>query len=274
MLLAATADGAFAGDLAAAGVDRIVAYHSSVYRQRGLPSVAGLLPWASANEQTLGALPSVVAAAGSVPVVATVCANDGLLPADDMLDRIIALGAVGVLNAPTVGLFTGPVRAVLEESGLGLRTEIDLLAAARARGLEAWAYVFDPASAVAAHEVGATGLVLHLGITGHPGDPSRTAADVVAGVLAAVPSTGVLLHGGNLRGPDDLVDLLTALPGAERARITGFFGASAFESRPPGVDVGTVLTAWRTALDPDDSAEHPPTRTPPPVRPAPDQETR
>src|SRR5690349_6622062 len=100
MLLAAANTIASAGALHAADVDRIIAYHSSAYRSVGLPSVAGLLPWANANEQTLQMLPDVLAGAGSTPVIATVCANDGLIPVATMLDKVRKSGAAGVLNAP------------------------------------------------------------------------------------------------------------------------------------------------------------------------------
>jgi predicted TIM-barrel enzyme len=51
-LAAAAGDATTAARLAAAGID-VVAYHSSALRARGLPSVAGLLPWTNANEMTV-----------------------------------------------------------------------------------------------------------------------------------------------------------------------------------------------------------------------------
>lgn len=83
MLAAAAGDADTAARLAAAGVDVIVAYHSSVLRRLGLPSVAGLLPWASANELTLGIVADIVNAGR--PTLATVCANDCLQPPERML---------------------------------------------------------------------------------------------------------------------------------------------------------------------------------------------
>ncbi len=247
VIIAAAGTRAFAGTLADAGVDRMVAYHSSVYRQRGLPSVAGLLPWGSANEQTLSLLPEVVAGAGSTPVLATVCANDGLLPRGEALARAAALGARGVLNAPTVGLLEGAVRSVLEREGLGRDAEIALMAEAAAAGLEAWAYVFDGAWTSLALDAGATGVIIHLGVTGPTEDGERQ-RDVASDCLRVVRDRDVpvaLLHGGALRTPADLDRLLATLPDDLADRVTGFMGASAFES---AADPAAAVTAWRTTL--------------------------
>jgi predicted TIM-barrel enzyme len=143
-LAAAAGDAATATRLARAGIDVVVAYHSSPVRSQGLPSVTGLLPWGSANDTALRTLPEICAAVPGSPVFATVCANDALHPADAMLTKAAALGARGVLNAPTVGLLTGPVRRALEAAGLGYQREIDFMAMARAYGLRAWGYAFTP----------------------------------------------------------------------------------------------------------------------------------
>jgi predicted TIM-barrel enzyme len=243
-LLAATHDATDAGILARAGVDRIVAYHSSVYRAQGLPSVGGLLPWASANGQTLDMLPDVRSGAAGTPVLATVCASDPLRPVSEMLDRLAEAGAAGVVNAPTVGLLTGPVRHAVESAGLGLDAEIGLLRQARERGLEAWAYVFDAEWIRLAVGAGATGLILHLGITGFatPDDVARQLSDAIP---AADPHTPLLLHGGPLRVPTDLEQLFATQP-VTRGKVDGFFGASAFSH---SVDITADATSWRGILE-------------------------
>lgn len=242
MLFAAASTAASAAALDAAGVDRVIAYHSSVYRSAGLPSAAGLLPWASANEQTLGILPDVVAGAGTTPVIATVCANDGLIPMGRMLDEVSALGAVGVLNAPTVGLYEGTLRAVLEAAGLGRDTEISLISHARRAGLEAWAYVFDPEWARLAVEAGASGVIVHLGITGYP-SPTDGPACIAAAVEAGAQH--VLLHGGDLRTPAALADGLSTYPSECVRAVHGYMGASVFEQAD---DTAAAVRAWRETL--------------------------
>ena len=249
-LLAATATATGAAQLAAGGVDRIVAYHSSYYRKRNLPSVAGLLPWASANEQTLEILPAVAGGSGDVPVIATVCASDRLLPVPEMLRRVSSLGATGVLNAPTLGLLTGPVREAIEDAGLGISAELELLRLAREHGLEAWAYVFDADWVSGAVRSDATGLIVHLGITSGSAriEPAvATLRECIQAVRHSGTSAPLLVHGGPLRTTADLGLLLRAC-GRSGERVDGFFGASAIESAP---DIPAAVANWRRAL-----AEH------------------
>src|SRR5690606_29607107 len=102
-------------------------------------------------------LPDVMGGAGHTPVIATVCANDGLIRRADMLGRLGAAGVAGVLNAPTVGLLEGTVRDVLEQAGLGMEPELALTADAVTAGLESWVYAFDRAWVRGAADAGATG---------------------------------------------------------------------------------------------------------------------
>jgi predicted TIM-barrel enzyme len=248
LLAAATAGQDAAADLAAGGADTIVAYHSSVYRQRGLPSVAGLLPWASANEQTAAVLPGVLAGAGVVPVVATVCASDRLTDLSHLLATMRADGAWGVLNAPTTGLLTGPVRAALEDAGLGSAAELALIPAAHAAGLRAWCYVFDADWTQRAVDAGADALVVHLGITGAAtAAPLRTAAECLGVAADSGSPAPVLLHGGPLRRPADLTTLLDSVE-VPTAGDAGFLGASVFEQDPGGRTPGDAVGAWRRHL--------------------------
>jgi predicted TIM-barrel enzyme len=248
LLAAAAATQETAASLVAGGADTVVAYHSSVYRQRGLPSVAGLLPWASANEQTTTLLPRILAGSGAVPVVATVCANDQLADLSHLLAGMRSAGAWGVLNAPTIGLLAGPVRAALESAGLGTAAEIALIPAAHAAGLQAWCYVFDADWTHRAIAAGADALVLHLGITGTPTTaPVRVAAECLHVAASSGARVPVLLHGGPLRHPADLTSLLDSIdvpvPGG-----TGFLGASVFEQDPDGRAPGDTVAAWRRHL--------------------------
>lgn len=243
MIIAAAGTSRFASALAQAGVDRIVAYHSSAYRTRGLPSVAGLLPWASANEQTLDMLPQVLAGAdGQVPVIATVCANDGLRPPEQMVTHVQKIGASGVLNAPTVGFYEGTLRSVLEAEGLGRDSEIELMSHARAAGMEAWAYVFDPEWTRLAIQAGATGVIIHLGITGYP---SPTDGSACVSAARAAGCHQILLHGGDLRSPTALTTERASYGAENSYAVNGFMGASVFEKSD---DTAAEVRDWRAVL--------------------------
>ncbi len=245
MLAAAAGDARTAARLAAAGVDVVVAYHSSVLRLRGLPSVAGLLPWASANELTLGIVPGVVAASAGRPVLATVCANDQLRRPDRVVAELVEHGMTGVLNAPTTALLTGPVRVALEEAGLGFAREVELMSLAAERGLRPWGYACSPDQARALAGNGADAVIVHLGITRAgpvTAEHLDTLTTVAAAARAARPDVALLAHGGPLTDP-------AGFPGHGHDGVHfGFFGASAFERAP---DLDKAVTAWRRALTPD-----------------------
>jgi predicted TIM-barrel enzyme len=262
MIAAAAAQQSRATALADAGVDALVAYHSSVYRDRGIASVAGLLPWDSANRQTAQILPDVVGgvarATRDVPVVATVCANDALRPIDTVVSRLARAGARAVLNAPTMGLHSGPVREALEAAGLGRAAEIELIHHAHRAGVQAWCYVFDAEWVALAAAAGADAYIVHLGLTAprsgnapYPADRMAAALgqarSCLAGIDVVALDAPVFLHGGPLTRPEAFVDLVNRLPPRTSGRPVGFFGGSALDG--PADDPAQALRHWRDRLD-------------------------
>jgi len=244
---AATASARVAAELAGAGVSAVIAYHSSVYRARGIASVAGLLPWDSANRQVQRMAPGIVQGAGRTSVVATVCANDAIFQVPDVLASLADVGVIGVLNAPTVGLFTGPVRDALERAGLGRECEIALIGAAHRAGLRAWCYVFDERWTEQAVTAGADVIVIHLGLTGvRTPYESTDVASCLAVLDALRPTTPVYLHGGRLTEPADFTRLIDELGATGRTPPVGFFGASTFEQ--PGTKPSVAVQRWRAHL--------------------------
>ncbi|MEN3309986.1 MAG: hypothetical protein V7603_6188 [Micromonosporaceae bacterium] len=246
-LAAAAGTAELARELADAGVDVIVAYHSSPLRHRGLPSVTGLLPWANANEMTLDLVPEIVTAAASRPVLATVCANDALRPASAMLAELARHGVTGVLNAPTVGLLTGPVRHAIESAGLGFQREIDLMRLARDQGMRAWGYAFTARQARDLVRAGAQTVIAHLGITGTGGVAARVARTLAAvdrAARLADPTVRVLAHGGPISDPAAFTAVRHFARHAEPGRW-GFFGASVFAQAG---DVRQAVSRWRAVL--------------------------
>ena len=61
--------------------------------------------------------PLLAAAAGDQETAAALVAGGAGL--SHLLAAVRSVGVWGVLNAPTTGLLTGPVRAALESAGLG-----------------------------------------------------------------------------------------------------------------------------------------------------------
>ena len=139
----------------AGGIDLIVIYNSGRYRMAGRGSLAGMMPFGDANGVVLEMAREVLPVVSSTPVLAGVCGTDPFRQMDVFLEEIIRLGFSGVQNFPTVGLIDGTFRMGLEETGMGYRCEVEMIAKARARDLLTTPYVFNPKEAEAMAGAGA-----------------------------------------------------------------------------------------------------------------------
>ena len=89
----------------------------------------GLLPLGDANAATLDLLRG-----SKVPMIAGLCATDPFRDPGRLLAEVKALGAVAVINLPSVGLIDGRFGRGLSAAGLGYEKEVDFLRAAGRAG--------------------------------------------------------------------------------------------------------------------------------------------
>src|SRR5712672_3499245 len=148
----------------AGGVDLIVIYNSGRYRIAGRGSLAGLLPYGDANQIVMDMAREVLPVVERTPVLAGVCGTDPFRVMKRFLLDVRDAGFSGVQNFPTVGLFDGTLRVGLEETGMGYRLEVDMIAAARDLDLLTCPYVFTPEEATAMAKAGADVLIPHMGL--------------------------------------------------------------------------------------------------------------
>jgi predicted TIM-barrel enzyme len=106
--------------------DFVVAHNAA---KRGSLAL-GLLPLGDANAATL----DLLRAGPKVPVVAGLCATDPFRDRDRLLAEVRELGAVAVINLPSVGLIDGQFGRGLSAADLGYEKEVDFLRAARRAG--------------------------------------------------------------------------------------------------------------------------------------------
>ena len=220
----------------AGGIDLIVVYNSGRYRMAGRGSLAGLLPYGNANQIVKELAPEVLTAVRRTPVLAGVCGTDPFLLRDLFLRELKALGFAGVQNFPTVGLIDGQFRANLEETGMGFRLEVEMIAAARQLNLLTTPYAFDPDQARELTRAGADVIVAHMGQTtsGTIGAKSgrsldecvRAVGEIAAAAKGVRPEVLVLCHGGPIANPADAQYVL------DRCDVEGFYGASSMERLP------------------------------------------
>lgn len=217
------------------GVDLIIIYNSGRYRMAGRGSLAGLMPYGDANAIVVDMAREVLPIVKNTPVLAGVCGTDPFRMMRVFLPELKAMGFDGVQNFPTVGLIDGNFRAQLEETGMGIQHEIDMIATARELDMLTCPYVFDARTATEFTKAGADVVVAHVNTTtgGSIGvaksamsldeavDRVQTIADAAHEVRSDVM---VLCHGGPIAEPKDAQYVLERTKG-----VAGFFGASSIE---------------------------------------------
>jgi predicted TIM-barrel enzyme len=151
------------------------------------------------------------------------------------LPQLRDLGFDGVQNFPTVGLIDGQFRQILEETGMSIQLEVEMIAQAHQLGMLTCPYVFDEETATQFTQAGADVVVAHVNTTVAGSIGVKTAAMSLDEAVDRVqtmhdaakkvnPGVIVLCHGGPLAQPEDAQYVL------ERTRgVAGFFGASSIE---------------------------------------------
>lgn len=233
----------------AGGVDLIVIYNSGRFRMAGRGSLAGLMPYGSANQIVREMAPEVLTAVRHTPILAGVCGTDPFLLRDPFLRELKNLGFAGIQNFPTVGLIDGLFRENLEETGMSFDLEIELIASAHQLDLLTTPYAFDPEQGRQLTEAGADIVVAHMGLTTKGTIGARTARtlddcvhDVTAIATACKQARAdvlVLCHGGPIAMPDDAQYILERVP-----NIEGFYGASSMERLPTEVAITEQVRAF------------------------------
>ena len=217
------------------GVDLIIIYNSGRYRMAGRGSAAGMMPYGDANAIVVDMAREVLPVVRNTPVLAGVCGTDPFRMMRVFLPQLRDMGFDGVQNFPTVGLIDGQFRRILEETGMSIQLEVDMIAQAHELGMLTCPYVFDVDTATRFARAGADVVVAHVNTTVAGSIGVRTAAmsldDAVARVQemhdaarAANPEVIVLCHGGPIATPEDAQYVLDRTRG-----VAGFFGASSIE---------------------------------------------
>jgi predicted TIM-barrel enzyme len=218
----------------AGGADLIVIYNSGRFRMAGRGSLAGMMPFGNANQIVLEMATEIVPVVRHAAVVAGVCGTDPFRNLPRFLEELRAVGIVGVINYPTVGLIDGRFRMGLEETGMGFDREVELIRIAASMRFLTAPYVFTAEEARLMAEAGADIVVAHMGLTtsGDIGARTSISLDDCVRAIGAIGSAArevrsdviLLCHGGPLADPDDYGYVVDRVPG-----VNGFVGASSIE---------------------------------------------
>src|SRR6188472_4696299 len=148
------------------GADLIIIYNSGRFRMAGHGSTCGLMAYGDANQVAMDigeyeVLPIVE----EVPVICGVHATDPRRRMWHWLGKVKEMGFSGVNNFPTHTIVDGHFRGVLEETGMGVKKEFEMVALAHRMDLFTVVYVATADEAKAMAEAGADAIIAHVGTT-------------------------------------------------------------------------------------------------------------
>jgi len=217
------------------GGDLIIIYNSGRFRMSGHGSTCGLMAYGDANAIAMEigeyeVLPTV----DEVPVICGVHATDPRRRMWHWLLQVKDMGFSGVNNFPTHCIVDGMFRQILEETGMSVKKEFEMVALARKMDLFSIVYVSTPEESKAMAEAGADAIIAHVGTTvgGSIGVKGAvvTMKDSVRRVQAVIDAGRTvrkdiffLSHGGPIATPEDAAYI------NERTDAVGFVGASSLE---------------------------------------------
>lgn len=217
------------------GADFILALSSGRYRQMGVSSLAGFLPYGNSNEIVMDfASKELIPMIKRIPVCFGINATDPTINLVDYIDLIKEKGFSGINNFPSVALFDGQFRNSLENEGMSYLQEVEAIQIAHRKDLFTVAFVFNKKQAELMINAGADVICVHLGLTegGTLGakklmslqSAKKTATDIFDLCTQLNPNIIRMIYGGPIAEPEDAAYVIERVDG-----IVGFFGASSIE---------------------------------------------
>src|SRR5204863_1588004 len=217
------------------GADLIIIYNSGRFRMAGHGSTCGLMAYGDANAvaMEIGEF-EVLPIVEEVPVICGVHATDPRRRMWHWLLQVKDMGFSGVNNFPTHCIVDGLFRQILEETGMSVKKEFEMVALARKMDLFSVVYVATPDEAKAMAEAGADAIIAHVGTTvgGSIGvrgavctiqDAVKRTQSIIDGAKKVRKDIIFLSHGGPIATPDDAAYI------NKHTDCVGFVGASSLE---------------------------------------------
>src|SRR5688572_27421533 len=217
------------------GADLIIIYNSGRFRMMGHGSTAGMMAYGDANAiaMEIGEY-EVLPVVEDVPVICGVHATDPRRRMWHWLGKVKEMGFSGVNNFPTHTIIDGHFRGVLEETGMSVQKEYEMIALARRMDLFSIVYVGSPEEAVEMAKAGADAIIAHVGTTvgGSIGVTNAVVSwdftlkrtqEIIDAATKVRKDIFFLCHGGPINTPEDANKVMQATD------AVGFVGASSLE---------------------------------------------
>src|SRR3954470_10890687 len=217
------------------GADLIIIYNAGRFRMAGRGSTCGLMAYGDANAIAMEiGEHEVLPIVEEVPVICGVHATDPRRRMWHWLGKVKDMGFSGVNNFPTHCIVDGQFRQILEETGMSVKKEFEMVRLARKMDLFTIVYVSTPDEAKAMAEAGADAIIAHVGTTvgGSIGVKAAvvTMDEAVKRCQAIIEAARqvrkdifFLSHGGPISAPDDAAYV------NKHSDCVGFVGASSLE---------------------------------------------
>ncbi len=217
------------------GADLLIIYNSGRFRMSGHGSTCGLMAYDDANAvaMEIGEY-EVLPVVDEIPVICGVHATDPRRRMWHWLGKVKDMGFSGVNNFPTHTIVDGHFRQVLEETGMSVQKEFEMVSLAHRMDLFSIVYVATPEEARAMAEAGADAIIAHVGTTigGSIGvtsatcsmdDAVRRTQEVIEAAKQVRNGIFYLCHGGPIATPEQAREVCM------RTDCVGFVGASSLE---------------------------------------------
>ncbi len=217
------------------GADLIIIYNSGRFRMMGHGSTAGMMAYGDANAiaMEIGEY-EVLPVVEEVPVICGVHATDPRRRMWHWLGKVKEMGFSGVNNFPTHTIVDGHFRGVLEETGMSVKKEFEMVALARRMDLFSIVYVGSPEEAVEMAEAGADAIIAHVGTTVGGSIGVRKAVvswdhtiqrtqEIIDAASRVRKDIFFLCHGGPINTPADADRVM------KNTDAVGFVGATSLE---------------------------------------------
>src|SRR5262245_57973795 len=148
------------------GADLVIIYNSGRFRMAGRGSTCGLMAYGDANAIAMEiGEHEVLPVVEEIPVICGVHATDPRRRMWHWLLQVKEMGFSGVNNFLTHTIVDGQFRQVLEETGMSVQKEFEMVSLARKMDLFSIVYVATPDEAVEMAKAGADAIIAHVGTT-------------------------------------------------------------------------------------------------------------
>lgn len=236
------------------GADFILALSSGRFRQMGVSSLAGFLPFGNSNKIVLKfAFKELVPAIKKIPVCFGICATDPTIKLEQFIKLIKDKGFTGMNNFPSVGLIDGIFREALEEQGITYDKEVEAIRIANELGLLTVAFVFNEEQAIKMIDANADVICVHLGLTEggklgakkiHSLQSTKRKAVKIFNRCNQLNSNIIkMIYGGPVNKPKDVQFMYND------TEIMGYIGGSVFERIPSEQTIIEVTKSFKQTND-------------------------